>query len=50
MIKKDNAWFRGNTCLKHKDRFCDRKISEVIKKIDNVRNLEECFQDKHGEK
>ena len=51
MIKKnDNAQFRGNACLKHNDRHCDRKISNVIEKIDSIRNLEEYFQDKHGEK
>ena len=48
--KNDNIRFRGNVCLKHKDRCCDRKISEVIKKIDSVGNSWECFQDEHGEK
>ena len=32
------------------DRNCERKISEVIKKIDSIRKVEEYFQDKHGEK
>ena len=49
-IRNDNVRFRGNFCLKHKHRCCDRKIIEVIKKIHSARNIEEYFQDKHGEK
>ena len=45
----DNVRFRGNYCLKHKDRHCDMKSIEVIKKIDIIRDLEEHFQDKNGE-
>jgi len=41
---------RGNISLKHRDRYCERKISEVIKKIDSMKNLEEYLQNKYGEK
>ena len=46
--KHYNLCVRGNTCLKHRDRHCENKISEVIKKIDSARKLEEYFQDNHG--
>ena len=46
----DNVQVRGNVILKHKNKHYDKKISEVIKKIDNVKHITECFQDKHGEK
>ena len=49
-IINDNIRFRVNICLKNKHSCCDMKISEVIKMIDSVRDVEECFQDKHGEK
>ena len=45
--KNDSVSFRGNVCLKHLDRHCESKTSEVIKNVDSVRNLEECFQDEH---
>ena len=46
----DNVKFRVTVSLKHKYRCYDRKLSEVIKKIDISKNLEEYLQDKHGEK
>ena len=45
-----NTRFRANVFLKCRNRHCERKISEVIKKIDSIRKVEEYFQDKHGEK
>ena len=48
-VINDNVQFRGNVSLKHKERHYDRKISEVIKKLDISKNLEACFQDEHGE-
>ena len=46
--KNINIRFRVNVCLKHWDRHCERKISKLIKKIDIMRKVEECFQKKHG--
>ena len=36
--------FSGNLFLKHRNRHCERKISELIKKIDSMRKIEECFK------
>ena len=48
--KNDNIRVRVNTALNHTDINCESKASEVIKKIDSMRKLEEYFQDKYGEK
>ena len=47
--KNDNVRVRENTGLNHRDRCCERKASEVIKKIDIMRKLEEYFKNKYGE-
>ena len=45
----DEVKTRGNVSLKHKRKYYDKKISEVIKKIDSEKCITEYFQDKHGE-
>ena len=45
----DEVKNRGNVSLKHKQKHYDKKISEVIKKIDSEKCMTEYFQDKYGE-
>ena len=45
----ENDLVLRNVSLKCKKKHLDKKISEVIKKIDSSRNIKECFQDKHVE-
>ena len=45
-----NSQVRGNVSLKHKNKYYDRKSSEVIKKLDSSKNVKDFFQDKHGGK
>ena len=41
---------RGNIGLRLRNRFYERRESEVIKTVDNAKNSEEHTQNKHGEK
>ena len=47
-VLNNNIQFRGNVSLNHKGRCYDRKISEIIKKLDSSKNLGEYLQDEHG--
>ena len=41
---------RDNVGIGLRDRHCNRKASEVIKKIDGTKNLDEYTQNKHAKK
>ena len=46
-VTNDNAQFRANSSLKHKGMHYDRKITDLIKKLDSSKHSEEHSQDKH---
>ena len=49
LCKNEIIGARGNIGLKFKNKACESKVAEIVKRIGSIKNLEEHMQNKHDE-